>query len=91
MIEPQRSDADEKQGAQHNPKDAQAFVRKLLESVSNRHRDFRIKIMGKRDAAYNGTKVLGLADKLQTCWHLRTSKGSRLRVSLPNKRLIGGE
>jgi hypothetical protein len=33
MVEPQGSDADEQQGAQHNPKDAQASVRKLLESV----------------------------------------------------------
>ena len=75
MVEPQGSDADEQQSAQHNPEDAQASVRKLLEGVSYRHRDFRIKIMVKRDVAYNGTKVLGLADKPQTCWHLRTSAG----------------
>ena len=39
MIEPQRCDADEQQGAEHNPKDAQSPSRELLEGL-NGHRNF---------------------------------------------------
>ena len=39
MIEPQRSDADEQQGAEHNPEDAQSPSRELLEGL-NGHRNF---------------------------------------------------
>src|ERR1700689_2242732 len=35
----------------------------------------RNKMLAKRSARHNGTKVLGLADKVQRCWHLGTRKG----------------
>lgn len=39
VIEPQRRDADEQKGAEHNPKDAQTLGHRLLEGFSG-HRDF---------------------------------------------------
>ena len=78
MIEPERSNADEQEGTQHDPENAEALVRELLDVVGDGHRDFRIKMLAKRVAVHNGTKVLGLADKRQRCWHLRTN-WSRVR------------
>ena len=39
MIEPQRRDADEQKGAEHNPEDAQTPGHRLLEGFSG-HKDF---------------------------------------------------
>src|SRR5271156_6318879 len=69
MVKASRCDAYEQQGTQHNPEDAQAAGRLLLEGFRG-HRDLFAKIVAKWAMGYNGTMVLGLANKIQTDWGL---------------------
>src|ERR1700691_2755671 len=57
----------------------------------------RNEMLAERSARHNGTKVLGLADKVQRCWHLGTSKrlvaapfsGSKQRAHSAHRRYPG--
>src|ERR1700740_611123 len=62
MVEPQRGDADEQKGTQHDPEDAQPPRRQLCEGFSG-HRNPVSKMLANCESRNNGTKVLGLADK----------------------------
>ena len=88
VVKPQRRDADEQQGAQHNPEDAQTPGRCFFEGFYG-HRIFIDKMLAKWKRRNNGTKVLGLANKLQRDWDLGRSSSHGLAGAALNCEING--
>src|ERR1700678_850667 len=80
VIQPERCDGDEQEGTHDDPQDAPAPDWGLVRWL-RRHSYSTDKILTNGKDAGNGTKVLGLSDKRQRCWQLRSGAGRCFRGS----------